>query len=65
MRNNFKIGEVVIVINPKHKYYGERGTIKKVTSKMLWISMKKKGGLRFLIKKENVKGGSSPYPVIK
>jgi hypothetical protein len=60
MNKNFKIGDVVIIINKNHKYFGERGTVKKITPKMVNLFMKKKK-ISFRIKKINIKLGASPY----
>ena len=61
MRKKIETGDIVLIINPKHKYYGERGTVKKVTPKMVNISIKNRR-VSFLIMKKNVKIGSSPFP---
>jgi hypothetical protein len=60
MNKKIKIGDIVIIINHNHKYFGERGVVKKVTPKMAIIFMKNKK-ISFRIKKVNIKIGSSPY----
>ena len=71
MVRRFEIGDVIIIINPKHKYYGERGRVKKITEKMVYIRMKgtfREKGFHgnnpvFRIMKESVRRGPSPYPI--